>query len=300
MLRKRGNSLQIMRLLAAVDPSPEGLQAAHTGARLASAAAGDLLVLAVVDKPARPPVAGRGKLDAFAADRLLREVEARLRPDLGTARARYRVGSGVPAVEIARLADQEAVDLIVLGRKWRTRVERWVVGDTADATARRARVPCLFVHAEPPAFGRILAAVDAGPATRDILQAAFAVSRIHGGKVLTLHVERPPGAAEAAAPRTLTMRHAEFLTEAAREVLQQESEAPPTALAVEGETEAACDILVRQGDPVDEILKAVREEGIDLLVIGHHRGGPPGGGEAACTAPRLLHRAPCAVLTVPL
>jgi nucleotide-binding universal stress UspA family protein len=48
------------------------------------------------------------------------------------------------------------------------------------------------------------------------------------------------------------------------------------------------------------VLAEVRESGADLLVIGYHRGGPPGVLEAGSTARRLAHEAPCAVLTIPL
>jgi nucleotide-binding universal stress UspA family protein len=57
---------------------------------------------------------------------------------------------------------------------------------------------------------------------------------------------------------------------------------------------------VRRGDPAEQILAAVEERIPDVLVIGCHRGGPPGILEAGSTARRLAHTAPCAVLTIPL
>src|SRR2546428_599885 len=59
-------------------------------------------------------------------------------------------------------------------------------------------------------------------------------------------------------------------------------------------------VIVREGDPVAEILNVVRDVGIELLVFGHHRGGPSNGQETGSVAARLLARAPCAVLTVPI
>jgi nucleotide-binding universal stress UspA family protein len=61
-----------------------------------------------------------------------------------------------------------------------------------------------------------------------------------------------------------------------------------------------CSIAVRRGEIVPEILAAVNEVDADLLVIGYHRGGPPGVLEAGSTARHLAHTAPCAVLTIPL
>jgi len=39
---------------------------------------------------------------------------------------------------------------------------------------------------------------------------------------------------------------------------------------------------------------------VDLLVFGHHRGGPVSTHATSGVAARLLQRAPCAVLTVPI
>jgi nucleotide-binding universal stress UspA family protein len=59
-------------------------------------------------------------------------------------------------------------------------------------------------------------------------------------------------------------------------------------------------ISIRRGEIVREILLTVGELEADLLVIGYHRGGPPGVLEAGSTARHLAHTAPCAVLTIPL
>ncbi|HEU5260578.1 MAG TPA: universal stress protein [Gemmatimonadales bacterium] len=170
---------------------------------------------------------------------------------------------GVPAVEIARSAEREDADLIVLPRE---------PHDIVDGTVRRARVPCLIVPPGQTAFGRVLAAVDASPDSREITEAALAIGRLVGGAVTALHVEQP---ALVAAGRG--------------------SDRPAWAAPA-----VACRVMVRQGDPVAEILRTVREDGFDLLVHGHHRGGPRWGHETGSIAARLLRRAPCAVLTVPI
>jgi nucleotide-binding universal stress UspA family protein len=57
---------------------------------------------------------------------------------------------------------------------------------------------------------------------------------------------------------------------------------------------------VRRGNVVEQILATVDQRRPDVLVIGCHRGGPPGIIDAGSTARRLAHTAPCAILTVPL
>ena len=54
---------------------------------------------------------------------------------------------GLPGIEIGRFAEHVRADLLVLGRKQRSRGQRLLLGDTADAVARRSRIPCLFVPA---------------------------------------------------------------------------------------------------------------------------------------------------------
>ena len=59
-------------------------------------------------------------------------------------------------------------------------------------------------------------------------------------------------------------------------------------------------LTVRWGSPVPEILQEVADKQAGVLVVGYHRGGPPGPLESGSVARQLAHRAPCAVLTVPL
>ena len=142
---------------------------------------------------------------------------------------------GVPAVEVARAADRENVDIIVLPRQSR---------ELVDGTVRRARVPCLIVSAGDCAFRRILAAVDSGPDSAEIIRAAATLGELFEGVVEHVHVA--------------------------------------------------------QGDAATTIVDRLRTQGTDLLVHGHHRGGPRNGHETGSIAARLLGRAPCAVLTVPI
>jgi len=174
-------------------------------------------------------------------------------------------GNGVPAVEIARAAEREAADLIIIERE---------PLEVVEGAVRRARVPCLVVPREEPTFRRILAAVDGGPDSAEILSLAAAIGELFGGDVTSVHVE--PCAPVQSATRSWAWG------------------ADRAAVATAGT------LLVRSGDPVAEIVKLVHEEGIDLLVHGHHRCGPANGHETGSVAARLLRRAPCAVLTVPI
>jgi nucleotide-binding universal stress UspA family protein len=173
---------------------------------------------------------------------------------------------GVPAVEVAHAAERARADLIVLAREPRA---------IAAGVVRRARVPCLLIPVQHATFGRILAAIDAGPNAREVLQAATALGALLGGAVTALHVEAPVPCAP----------------------LRFAAAGPSGAAAA---VATAGPMIGRDHDPVAEILRVVRAQGIDLLVHGHHRGGPANGDETGSVAARLLEHAPCAVLTVPI
>jgi nucleotide-binding universal stress UspA family protein len=59
-------------------------------------------------------------------------------------------------------------------------------------------------------------------------------------------------------------------------------------------------LRVRRGDVVRELLAEASAADPTVLVVGYHRGGPPGVLEAGSVARRIAHHASCAVLTIPL
>ncbi|PYO97334.1 MAG: hypothetical protein DMD60_07280 [Gemmatimonadetes bacterium] len=178
---------------------------------------------------------------------------------------------GIPAIEIVREAESKGTDLLVLGRELSPQMDLRHDGNTVEGTVRRARIPCLVVPRGQEKFGRVLAAVDGGPDSRDVMAAALLVGRLFDASVRAVQVE----AAILAGVGASTGLH----------------EVPPAG----GDETIIC-----QGDPVSEILRVVRDEDVDLLVFGHHRGGPISSHATSGVAARLLQRAPCAVLTVPI
>jgi nucleotide-binding universal stress UspA family protein len=127
------------------------------------------------------------------------------------------------------------------------------------------------------AFRRVLAAVDGGPDSGDVVAAAHLVGRLFSAAVSFVRVEEPV-LAGVGAPAW--------------------SHEPPRSVGPAAGAE--CETIVRHGDPVSEVLRVVRQQDIDLLVFGHHRGGPISAHATSGVAARLLQRAPCAVLTVPI
>jgi nucleotide-binding universal stress UspA family protein len=278
--------MQLRKILAAVKPTSPDAHPLCAAIELAARARANLTVLGVTESPwqllgpeaqdSGAAMPSRGELVALATARIEERVRPLLAPRLGD-RATVHAAIGLPAIEIARWSESDGTDLIVLGREAQTRAPRVDAADTVEGTVRRARVPCLLAPAGGTPFKRILAAVDGGPDTKEIIEAALAIGRLFAAAVRALHVEAPALAGVGAT----SWAH----------------DAPRWG---EQHAETGCDTILREGDPVVEILRVVRDEAVDLLVLGHHRGGPSGGHATSGVAPRLLQRAPCAVLTVPV
>lgn len=266
-------ALQIGHVMAATDESDAGRQAVSTALGIASRVRARATIARVL------PFDGNARRGGL--EQLQRWVESDF-PELEPRPAtQYAISHGVPGVEISRIAERLRADLLVLGRKPRTQAMRLLLGDTADAVARRSRVPCLFVPPWGAGFARMLVAMDGTPRGSAVLRFALTLAGELGAGLRLLTVERPwPGE-----PAELAVALPATRGEAVQAELDR-------SLAIEVE--------VRRGDVAEQILEAARGGREDMVVIGCHRGGPAGVIEAGSTTRHVIHQAPCAVLTVPL
>lgn len=265
--------MSLSHVIAAADESDAGRWAVHAALRIASRVGARATILRVLPFDVA--------MTQGAIERLQRWVESDL-PKLHPAPPmEYAVAYGVPGVEIARVGEAMKADLLVLGRKHRSQAMRLLLGDTADAVARRSHVPCLFVPAACTGARRVLVALDGSGRGRAVLWVANDFARQVGAELRVMTVER----AYAGEPAELAMA-----TPGTRS----------TQIWAEVGRTLALDLEVRRGDVAEQILAAAEEGGCDVLVVGCHRGGPAGVIEAGSTGRRVIHQAPCAVLTVPL
>ncbi|WP_139800722.1 universal stress protein [Geothermobacter hydrogeniphilus] len=75
---------------------------------------------------------------------LQREAVSHL-PAVNAPKVLYRVGHGVPFTEICRFAEEEKVDLIVIGTHGRTGLSHLLIGSTAERVVRHASCPVLSI-----------------------------------------------------------------------------------------------------------------------------------------------------------
>lgn len=282
--------MDLRHIVVATDESNAGRRAVHAGMELAHRAGARITIMRVVSVAATPALAAVGheespeKFDysGGAMERLEHWLEPELSRPSQPVRMDLGIALGTPGIEIPRFAEERGADLLILGRKPRSQLGRLLIGDTADAVARRSRIPCLSVARNTSSFGRILVALDGTPRGLTVLHTAAGFVEHTWGNLRVVTVE-PAEAGETDALSAAT-------PSARTEKLRAE-----VCAYLGGDR-----LEVRRGEIVDQVLLARKESNAEVLVFGYHRGGPPGIIEAGSTGRRLAHTAPCAVLTVPL
>lgn len=264
-------TLTVRRVLVATDFSePSQLVARWTVRHLLGDAE---LVLVHIVPPVRvpaflgqsvPTAEALGETMRRGADMRLRELSA----SLGAGRVWPEVRPGEAAVQIAAVARDYAVDLIVVGAQGeRTGAARWL-GHTADRIVRSTRVPVLIGRNPLPdaAPQRLMAAIDDSPETARILAWTELLARRFAAAALVLHVVEPPlssaiqlGAAGVNPEQTLAR-----LGESASRWLDEQ--VAGLRERIDGVT-----TTVAFGDAATEILAAAKRIGADLIIVG--RGG---------------------------
>lgn len=257
--------MPMRRFLAATDGTVYGEHAVMVGRALAEQAGGEFMRLAVEAGNSTP-----GPTPGWSTESAPRGTVTLVR--------------GHPGVEIVRHGETWGVDLIVLGRHQRTPGSPRPLGSTADAVIRRRSGPSLFVPPEIPTVRRATIALDGS--LRGLGVVAPAVAFLNLTKARTGAICVLPGM-QVEAPDTTAWQDPR--SERVRALVNGlELNAGP------------CDLLVRSGDPVPEILRTIRETSSDLLILGVRRGGQPGDLGSGYVGRELLKSAPCAVLTVPI
>lgn len=267
--------MRLQHIVAAADETEVSRNAIRTALAWAHRASARLTILSVNNRKAPPG----GEAPSSAVTTIQRWLAGEVAA-FNTAAPRIAEAWGVPSVEIARFAEESGADLLVLGRKPRTAVARQLLGDTADAVARRSRVPCLFVPGPDEVPGWLLVALDGTERGLTVFNEACRLAEALDVKLDLLTVERP-----------LSDEPAHL----AREVRNGRTENLARAVC-----KCAHPLKVRRGNVVTEILQEIEAREAHVLVVGYHRGGPPGFVEAGSVARQLSHSAPCAVLTIPL
>jgi nucleotide-binding universal stress UspA family protein len=135
--------METKKLLFPTDFSHTGDAALEMATALARDAGATLLIVHVEE----PPVAyGGGELYygiPNPATEDLQKMLVEIKPTDPDVRYEHRLITGDPATAVVRLAEDEGVDMIVMGTHGRTGLSRLLMGSVAEAVVRRAKCPVM-------------------------------------------------------------------------------------------------------------------------------------------------------------
>jgi len=186
-------------------------------------------------------------------------------------RVRTRIEYGSPGAEIARVAQEELVHLIVIGAQGWTAAQELLLGSVANQVLRYATVPVLIEkfemvrelghvrcrHVCAQMFERVLHPTDFSACADEAFQVVKRFKAAGTQEVILLHVQDQ---------RAMGHRPAEQLAEFDREDTAR-LEKMARALVLFGLTPR---ILIRHGVPFQETLKVADEEDVGLIVLGSY------------------------------
>ena len=137
-----------MKIMAGLLESPEGVAAQQRAVEEARLHGGDLLLVTYVPSPHD---AGSSRHYDEDRQRALRDAEgvaAQLRETGLQVEIRAPIGANSPADALLQAAKDDAVDLIVIGIRRRSRVGKLIVGSNAQEILLAADAPVLAVKPE--------------------------------------------------------------------------------------------------------------------------------------------------------
>ena len=280
------------KIMLATDFSERSDRALRRATLLARQFGASLSIVHVVDDD-QPRRIVDSERDAASA--LLRELRRTVQEVDGVS-CETRVVLADPFAGIARAAEEEMPDLLVIGPHRRQALRDVFVGTTAERTIRSVTCPVLMVNAPPVgSYGHVMLTTDMSEGAERAANFCRALGISDGARVSILHVFDAPAL-------HLVMGHT-MPADVRQAYLEDEREEASRDLAafVNSVDWRPIRQKVRQvrNSPAEEILTAAKEGSANLVVVGTHGRGGLGRFFLGSVAEAVLRRADCDVLAVP-
>jgi nucleotide-binding universal stress UspA family protein len=292
--------LRASRILVATDLSDSADEALRQAHAIARASGGKLVACHVLPEALRyqplfPDRAGDALKELTAAQGTMGDaVATRVAEITGQARSDFEVvvGHGPAGARIVSEAEAHGADLVVVGSRGATGIERFLLGSVAERVVRYAHVPVLVARSSP-ATDRIVAGTDFSDPSREALAVAKVIAGWWPSQVTLVH------AIDVAAPAVVSLavplgaswvpvppEEMAAIREGARAMIDDELERvglPGTSRVVEARPAAA-------------IVEAARELDARLVVVGTRGRTGLARLTLGSVAESVVRDAPCSVL----
>jgi nucleotide-binding universal stress UspA family protein len=294
--------LRAQKILVATDLSASADEAIRQADAVARASGGELVACHVLPEALRYQplfphrgaddvkalVAAEGRMGEAVADRVA-EITGRAREAFAVAITHGAAGSGVVLEAEARGAD-----LVVVGSRGATGLERFLLGSVAERVVRHAHCPVLVARSSP-ASGIVLGATDFSDPSNEAVDSAAIVARWVGARLDLLHAVdvTPPIVVGMTAPLGATWvpvpdEEVATMRETAREILDDTH----VRLGVRGASHVVL------GRPPQAIVEKARELPAQLVVAGTRGRTGLARLTLGSVAEGVVRDAPCSVLVV--
>jgi nucleotide-binding universal stress UspA family protein len=208
------------------------------------------------------------------------------------------VRPGDAAKEIAREVERLPADLLIVGTHGRSGFERLFLGSVTEKVLRSTRVPVLTIpppvrEPGPPSYKTILCPLEFSDASLRALEYALSLAREADARLIVLHVIEGVvgrGEAEALAHLPLSDYYQHLEHDAAARLT--------AAIPDEARVWSRPETRVVKGRAHQEILNAVAEESVELVVMGVQGKSALSRLVFGSTTHRVIREAACPVLTL--
>jgi nucleotide-binding universal stress UspA family protein len=251
-------------------------------------------VVTVLDAPAwQIPVSLRGAEEVWAEKVVERAKEA---IDAEAIEITHSTPRGAPAHEILSAADRFKAELIVLGASDKGGVESLILGSVARNVAQHAKVPVLVAREPIGSLSRVVLAVDASDYADHAVRLTARLPLAEDARITIAHVLLPYQPYAAAAGPEIMAGLAMAVEDVRREQREEAARVVEDAQHRLARCGKQAHLVVREGDPAQELLQIVAEEKADLVIAGARGISLIQGLLVGSVADRLLKSAPCSVL----
>lgn len=227
------------------------------------------------------------------AHRLLREFAERHGP--GETPNQYFVEDGSVTDLVLALAEEQAVNLIVMGTHGTRGIDRLMLGSATERVLRRARCPVLAVRKPAHDVGpsandsdavnirKILVCTDFSDHAHHATQYALSIAGEYGAELTLLHVLED-------FPRSTDLQSA------TQEVLKELEQ----SISVHERRGCSVESMVRVGKPYQQIVQLALEAKTDMVIMGVRGKGALDTALFGSTTYRVIQLGSCPVLAVPV